>query len=70
MYYLSIYLSIFDACSFKNSLKTGIAMAEQLQITQLTLPHLSPKGSVAGGSLPAHCKGKFKKEAKRGVTAS
>ena len=40
---LSIYLSIFDACSFENSPKTGIAMTEQLQITQLTLPHLSLK---------------------------
>ena len=29
-----------------------------------------PKGSVAGGSLPAHCKRKFKKEAKRGVASS
>ena len=34
-------------------------------ITQLTLPHSSLKGSVAGGSLLAHCKGKSRKERRK-----
>ena len=31
-FFLSIYLSMLHACSFKNSLKTGIAMTEQFQL--------------------------------------